>query len=130
MLTLHSGLLELTDQDWDAARIAAGLRDTFSILNEQPGSFGQSGRFENIWKITREKNSGSLSEIIHMLDRALEVVTKLREAKTDPAGEYETWLKIFDQNCREQQAAFLDFFPWLQLQKNVESILSREPGQE
>ena len=71
LLTLHSGLLELADQNWSAARIVAGLRDTLGVLKEQSRNPGTNANFEALEKLLA-KIPMSPAEMIQMLDKAIE----------------------------------------------------------
>ena len=51
LLTLQSGLLELADQNWDAARICAGLRDTLGVLKDQSRSPETSATLDAMEKL-------------------------------------------------------------------------------
>ncbi len=54
LLTLHSGLLELTDQNWSAARIIAGLRDTLGVLKDQSRIPGTASHLDALEKLLDE----------------------------------------------------------------------------
>jgi cellobiose phosphorylase len=114
LLTLHSGLLELTDQNWSAARIMAGLRDTLGGWQEQPRTSGNAANLESLGKLLME-NPASPAETIHLLDQAIAVATKPTSAKNEPDDGAETWRKIFEQSCREQRMEILTGVPWLNL---------------
>ena len=106
LLTLHSGLLELADQKWDAAKICAGLRDTLGVLKDQSHSPETAAKLDALEKLLG-KNPESSQEMILILDQVIDGTAKLAEAKLEPALEFETWRKIFEQNCREQREAII-----------------------
>ena len=80
LLTLHSGLLELADQNWSAARIIAGLRDTLGVWKDQSRNSGTTASFEMLEKLLAQ-NPASPAEMIQMLDKAIEAAVKLSGAK-------------------------------------------------
>ncbi|HSY10320.1 MAG TPA: glucoamylase family protein, partial [Candidatus Dormibacteraeota bacterium] len=123
LLTLHSGLLELTDQNWSAARILAGLRDTLGVLKEQLCNSATKADLEVLEKLL-DRNFRSPAEIIQMLDKVIEA------AKNESAGEFENWRKIFEQSCREQREEILARFPWMHLSESLKSHLNHETAQE
>ncbi len=102
LLTLHSGLLELTDQNWDAARVVCGLRDTLSVLKDQSRSPEMAAKLDAMEKLL-EKIPKSPEEIIPILDKLIEEVAKLADTKVESSHEFENWRKIFEKNCREQR---------------------------
>jgi cellobiose phosphorylase len=114
LLTLHSGLVELVDQTWSAARILPDLRDTLGVWKDQTRSAGTTGNFEVLEKLLAQ-NPSSPAETTQMLDQAIQAATKLASAKIEPNNEFETWRKIFEQSCREHREEILDTFPWLKL---------------
>ena len=129
LLTLHSGLLELTDQDWDTTKIVTGLRDTFGVLRDQAASSAIKANLEQLEKLLA-KTPGSLPEMLQMLGQALEWITKIKEMKNDSMGEFETWLKMFEENCHEYETEILACFPWLALRKPLDVILNQKPTHE
>jgi len=126
LLTLHSGLQELTDQTWSAARIMAGLRDTLGVWREQPRSPGAPVNFEALGKLLLG-NPASPAETMQILDQAMAAATKPANAKTKPNDEGEAWRKIFEQNCREQREEILAGVPWLNLDELLQ--LGLQPDQ-
>ncbi|HEY3932464.1 MAG TPA: glucoamylase family protein, partial [Verrucomicrobiae bacterium] len=129
LLTLHSGLLELVDQNWNAARIVAGLRDTLGVLKEQARTSTTTANLEELEKLL-EENPKSPAETIQMLDKAIEAAIKLAAATNESAGEFENWRKIFEQNCREQREEILASFPWLHLHEPLKSHLNHKAAHE
>jgi len=123
LLTLHSGLLELADQNWSANRIVGGLRDTLGVLKEQSRNSATKADLEVLEKLL-DRNFRSPAEIIQMLDKAIEA------AKNESAGEFENWRKIFEQSCREQREEILAGFPWMHLRESLKSHLNLETTQE
>ena len=77
LLTLHSGLLELTEQSWSATRIIAGLRDTLGVLKEQSRIPGTASHFDAIEKLLDE-NPQSPTGTIKMLDRMIDLAAGTR----------------------------------------------------
>ncbi len=129
LLTLHSGLLELVDQNWSADRIVAGLRDTLGVLKEQSRNSGTTQNLEALEKLLAE-NPTSPTEMIQLLDKAIEAATKLADAKNDPASDFESWRKIFEQSCREQRDEILTAFPWMNLHESLKAHLDKESAKE
>src|ERR1039458_5048222 len=129
LLTLHSGLLELTDQNWSATRIAAGLRDTLGVLKEQSRNSGTTPNLEALEKLLAEIPA-SPAETVQMLDRAIVAAAKLADAKNELANEFETWRKIFEQSCREQREEILAGFPWMNLYEPLQIHLQPDTAQE
>ena len=116
LLTLHSGLVELVDQNWSAARILPGLRDTLGVWKDQTRGPGTTGDFEVLEKLLAQ-NPTSPAETSQMLDQAIAAAIKLVSAKIEPNNEFEAWRKIFEQSCRAHREDILDTFPWLKLQQ-------------
>ena len=106
LLTLHSGLLELVDQNWDAGRIVGGLRDTLGVLKDQSSDLETVTKLNAMEKLL-EQIPKSSEEMISILDKLIEETAKLADAKNAPAHEFETWRKIFEKNCREQREEFI-----------------------
>ena len=129
LLTLHSGLLELVDQNWSADRIVAGLRDTLGVLKEQSRNSGTTQNLEALEKLLAE-NPASPVETIQLLDKAIEGTTKLADAKNEPASDFENWRKMFEQSCREQREEILAAFPWLHLHEPLKTHLNHEAAHE
>jgi cyclic beta-1,2-glucan synthetase len=129
LLTLHSGLLELVDQNWGAARIVTGLRDTLGVLKEQSRNSGTMANLEALEKLLAE-NPRSPAETVQMLDKTIEAAAKLTGAKNESNNEFETWRKIFEQSCREQREEILTNFPWLHLHKPLQINLQPNAAQE
>ena len=129
LLTLHSGLLELADQNWDAARIMAGLRDTLGVLKEESRNSGTMVDWETLEKLLA-KNPSSPAETLQTLDHAIAAAAKLSGTKNEPGGEFENWRVIFEQNCREQREEILAGFSWIQLHELLKPHLNHETAQE
>ena len=129
LLTLHSGLLELVDQNWSAVRIAAGLRDTLSVWKEQSRNAGATANFEMLERLLAE-NPQSPAETVQMLDRVIETAARLASAKNESANELETWRRIFQKSCREHREEILAGFPWLHLHEPLKTYLNLETTQE
>ena len=106
LLTLHSGLLELVDQDWDATRVVAGLRDTLGVLKDQSRSPETTAKLDAMEKLLG-KIPKSPEEMISVLDKMIEQTERLADAKNEPVNEIEIWRKIFEQNCQEQRAEII-----------------------
>jgi cellobiose phosphorylase len=129
LLTLHSGLLELVDQNWNAGRIVAGLRDTVGILKEQSRNSGTTHNLEALEKLLAE-NPILPATTIQLLDKAIEAATKLADAKNEIASDFESWRKTFEQSCREQREEILGNFPWMNLHEPLKTHLNKESAQE
>jgi cellobiose phosphorylase len=129
LLTLHSGLLELADQDWSAARIIAGLRDTLGVLKEQSRNVGSTANLEALGKLLAGM-SKSPAETVQMLDQLIDAAVKPAGAKNESNHEFETWRRIFEQSCREQREEILAGFPWLHLHEPLQVHLKPELAQE
>ncbi len=122
LLTLHSGLLELTGQEWTATRIFAGLRDTFAVLQEQSSPAEIATRLETFEKLLA-KDPASPAETLKILDQLVDVAQP-GEEKNKSGDEFENWRGIFEQQCRDQQTDLLDQFPWLRLLEPLKSHLN------
>ncbi|MGA2247344.1 MAG: glucoamylase family protein [Verrucomicrobiota bacterium] len=129
LLTLHSGLLELTDQNWSAARVMAGLRATFGVWKEQPGNSGSATNLEALGKLLME-NPVLPAETVQMLDQVIAAATKTANAKNEPAGEGEAWRRIFEESCREQREEILAGIPWLNLDDSLQAALTPDIARE
>jgi cyclic beta-1,2-glucan synthetase len=129
LLTLQSGLLELTEQNWSAARIVAGLHDTLGVLKEQSRNPGTAANLEILEKMLDE-NPQSSGATVKMLDRMIDLAAKLGTAKSESSNEFENWRKIFEQSCREQREEILDTFPWMQLHDPLKVHLNHESAKD
>ena len=129
LLTLHSGLLELVDQNWSAARIVAGLRDTLDVLKEQSRNSGTTTNLEALEKLLAE-NPTSPAETFQLLDQTIEAAAKLAGAKNESNSEFETWRRIFGQSCLEQREEILAGFPWMNFQGPLQVHLQPDAAQE
>jgi cellobiose phosphorylase len=129
LLTLHSGLLELADQNWDAARICAGLRDTLGVLKDQSRSTETSAKLDEMEKLL-DKISKSPAEAARILDRLIDEAMKPAGVKNESNNEFETWRKIFEQSCREQREEIITHFPWVNLHKPLQVHLQPDAAHE
>jgi cellobiose phosphorylase len=129
LLTLHSGLLELMDQNWSAARIVAGLRDTLGVLREQPHNSGTTANLEAFEKILAEIPA-SPAQAVQMLDRAVETVEKLAGMGNETNRDFAAWRQIFEQSCREQREEIFAGCPWMNLPEPLKAYLNPEKAQE
>ena len=129
LLILHSGLLELADQNWSAVRIIAGLRDTLGVWKDQSRNSETPASFEALEKLLAQ-NPAAPAEMIQMLDKAIEAATKLTGAKIESSHEFETWRIIFEQSCREQREEILGVFPWVNLQQPLQAHLNSDKTPE
>jgi cyclic beta-1,2-glucan synthetase len=129
LLTLHTGLLELTDQNWNAAKIGAGLRDTLDVLKEQAGNAAMAAQMLAMEKLL-DGISNSPGEIIQTLDKLIGAGGKLAGAKNEPHNEFEKWRQIFEQTCREQRDEIAAQFPWLRLHEPLQVHLKHETAAE
>ena len=129
LLTLHSGLLELTHQNWDAGRIAAGLRDTLGVLKDQSNHSETSLKLEAMGKLLGEI-SQSPANAIQTLDRLIDETGKLSAAKNKSNQEFEIWRRIFEQGCRDQREEITSHFPWVNLHEPLKIHLIHETAHE
>ena len=129
LLTLHSGLLELTDQDWNAARVGAGLRDTLGILKDQSRSPEISAKLD-----VMEKRLGPIpkspAETIQTLDGLIDDSVNLASEINSPGNKFEMWRKTFEQSCREQCEEILARFPWLNLHESLQVHMNSDTARE
>ncbi len=99
LLTLHSGLLELAEQNWSPTRIVAGLHDTLDVLKEAAHSPAATTNFEPLEKLlaenSRRGDRETPAEIIRLLDEAIAVATKLSGVKNQADNEFESWPEYF-----------------------------------
>ena len=111
LLTLHSGLLELADQAWNADRVVAGLRDTLGILKDQSRDAETASKLETLGK-KLDQVSRAPVDMVSLLDQLIaQGATPASQKEKD--GAFETWRRIFEQSCREQREEILAHFPWL-----------------
>jgi len=114
LLTLQSGLLELTGQEWDPARIYAGLRDTLGVLKDQASGTKAAATLaamEN-WLAEQGNSPGKTALTLECLINESE---KLADAGTGSNNAFETWRKAFEQGCRDQREEIFTCFPWARL---------------
>jgi cellobiose phosphorylase len=128
LLTLHSGLLELADQKWSAAKIVSGLRDTLGVLKESARDSETLKGIETMERLLDGKCQ-SPAEMIPLLDALMTAVMKLAGAKNEPEDEFEVWRKIFEETCREHLEEIFARFPWLHLRERLQSHLNQESAQ-
>ena len=129
LLTLHSGLLELTDQNWSATRILPGLRDTLGVWKDQSRSSEAAVNFEALEKLLAQ-NPSSPADTLQMLDQAIQAGTKLAGGKSESKSEFETWRVIFGQSCREHCEEILANFPWTNLRGPLQVHLQTDSARE
>jgi len=129
LLTLHSGLLELADQNWSAAKVLAGLRDTLGVWQEQPHGAGAVMDWAALERLLAEP-PGSPAATAHTLDQALAVVAKRAGAENEPGDAFEAWRKTFEQSCLDHRGEILAGFPWLTMAEPPPAALSPDPGPE
>ena len=129
LLTLHSGLLELADQNWSAARVMAGLRDTLGVWREQPHSSGTPVNFEALGKLLAE-NPTTPAATLQILHQAMAAAAKPAGAKSEPDGAGDAWRELFEQNCREQREEILAGVPWLNLDDSLQAGLQPDAAGE
>jgi len=129
LLTLHSGLLELTDQNWISVRIVAGLRDTLNVLKENSRSAETTADLEALEKFLVDMPM-TPAETAQMLGQLIEAALKLADAKNEPNSEFETWRRIFEKSCREQHEEILASFPWVNLQEPLPVHLKPDTERE
>jgi hypothetical protein len=80
LLTLHSGLVELVDQNWNGGRIIAGLRDTLGILKEHSDNPDNTAKLEALGKLL-DQNPDRPAEIVQLLEQAVERLRKMASAE-------------------------------------------------
>jgi cyclic beta-1,2-glucan synthetase len=129
LLTLHSGLLELTNQDWDAAKISVGLRDTLDVLKEQIPDSAATTQLGIIEKLVGE-TSNSPVEIISTLEKLITAAEKLTGANNEEDNEFEKWRQLFERACRDQLAEIATSFPWVHLHGPLKVHLRHETAHE
>jgi cyclic beta-1,2-glucan synthetase len=129
LLTLHSGLLELADQNWSSVRIAAGLRDTLGVLKDQPHSPETLARLDAMGKLLDEI-SKSPAEAVQILDRLIDESVKLTGMNIKPGNEFEIWRQIFEKNCRDRRDEIAAQFPWVNLHEPLKIHLNHETAHE
>ncbi|HEY4417514.1 MAG TPA: glucoamylase family protein [Verrucomicrobiae bacterium] len=127
LLTLHSGLLELADLEWNPHRIHNGLRATFDVMSGQ--SHGpELADWLAAQKKLLELAADSPIEMVRKLDRLIEENTKWPEAKNK--SEIESWWQTFEKSCREQREEIIQQFPWLHLHEPLRPHLDHEAAHE
>ena len=129
LLTLHSGLLELADERWSAARIAAGLRDTLGVLEDQTRSTETPVKLNAMENLLAEFPK-SPAEAVQTLDRLIDETVKPAGVNNGSNNEFETWRKIFEQSCREQREEIIIHFPWVNLHKPLQIHLQPDATPE
>jgi len=129
LLTLHAGLLELTEENREATQISAGLLDVLDILREQTVDAATLTQIATMEKIL-DGISNSPAEMVPVLDRLLEAVGKLTGANNGTKNEFEKWRLIFEQTCREQRDELAARFPWIHLHEPLKVHLKHETAQE
>ena len=128
LLTLHSGLLELVDQDWSAAKMAAGLRDTLDVLQELPEQFrpaGANAALASLGKMLEQVPKSSY-ECLTWLDGLMEGVRSKELNGGGPTHEFEIWRNFLEQSCREHREEILRLFPWVRWPDLCQWLASRE----
>ena len=128
LLTLHTGLLELADQDWSGARMCAGLRDTLGILKDQSRSTETSAKLDAMDK-QLDKIPKSPAEALPTLDRMMDDSMKLA-GENPPGHEFEVWRAIFEKSCRDLREEILASHPWLGLRESLQAHLKPEGTQD
>ncbi|HEV2694884.1 MAG TPA: glucoamylase family protein [Verrucomicrobiae bacterium] len=114
LLTLHSGLLDVVDQDWSMKRPVMGLRATLGVMQELPANSRQTAVMGEMHKLLHPIPS-KLSDFVNLLDRLIVLATELTESKS----EFENWRRIFEKNCREHRDEITKNYPWILLQAEL-----------
>ena len=129
LLTLHSGLVELVDQNWNGGRIIAGLRDTLGILKEHSDNPDNTAKLEALGKLL-DQNPDRPAEIVQLLEQAVERLRKMASAEPEIFNEFENWRKIMEESCHEQRGAVLASFPWAGWREPLTDHLKNEAAAE
>jgi cyclic beta-1,2-glucan synthetase len=128
LLTLHSGLLELTDEMWDAKKIHDGLRDTLAVLREQI-SDADGNQLDSLAKMLDDV-SNSPAETVQKLEQLAAAAEKLKSDGGKTENDFEKWRQIFVQTCRDQSAEISGNFPWVQSHEPLKAHLKHETAHE
>ena len=118
LLTLHSGLLELADQNWSAEKIAAGLRDALDMVKDNADDVEITANLTAMEKELDEIQK-SPATIFHTLEKVIGSAEKLSAKKTNGEDNFEIWRKTFVQNCRDHLEEASARFPWAHLHERL-----------
>ena len=129
LLTLHSGLVELTDIVGDPDRIIGGLRDTLLVLEDQSPAPAVKVKLTGLENILNQSHR-SRFELLQIIGQVLEAIAPITALKTESTDEFNAWLKILEDNCNELRSELLAAFPWLQLQPHFEDLFRGRPAHE
>ena len=112
LLTLSSGLAELTAQPILAPRLFAGLCDTVGILRELAGRNAELVQLE----AELAQPPSTLRAGFDLLQRVTHRAATLAAAPGDEAGEeLKWWTQALERNCRDHLEDLLFLAPWLTL---------------
>ena len=118
LLTLHSGLLEIAEQNWSAHRISSGLRDTLAVLQEYAHDAKATATLA-MMETALQKIPTTLSKIVNTLDELIDLSGQLTSSK----NEFENWRQIFEKSCRDQREEIAKNFPWVLWQDQLKDHL-------
>ena len=126
LLTVHTGLLEMADQNWSLDKVIRGLRATLDVLKEsarEPNLLAGVARWE------KQLAAGQASSF--SLAQALE--TLITSADSLPAAgareeskDFELWRRTFAQCCRDHREEMVALFPWLPSQERLRAHAARQ----
>ncbi len=128
LLTLHSGLLEVAEQDWNAGRVNSGLHATLDVLREQSRNSKIPAKLDAQKKLLEEA-ANSPAEMVAKLDRLIDENAKLAGTPNEAEAEFEKWRHIFEKSCREREEILIRF-PWLHLHEPLRPHLNHEAAHE
>ncbi|MGI8482552.1 MAG: GH36-type glycosyl hydrolase domain-containing protein, partial [Chthoniobacterales bacterium] len=109
LLTLGSGLRELTDAKIFDPQIFAGLRDTVGILRKLAGENVPLAELE----AELEQTPSALRAACAALERAVKQAAQISAALTSKEEDLKAWGQILQRSCEEHLEELLFLAPWL-----------------
>jgi cellobiose phosphorylase len=110
LLTLASGLRELSDANTHTPQVFAGLRDTLALLRELDRENSALAAMDLDLAKAPANPRAALSLLEHVMERAAELAAS---PATD--GEFIRWAQILKTNCEDHLSDMLRLSPWLAL---------------
>lgn len=127
LLTLHSGLLEMGNEKWDAKKCLSGIRDVLEILMECTLSPEVMNRLTATANALAHPNAAA--ECLAMLNQIIALADDITGTRSAHGDDFEKWRRLLGRTAREQREEIFVHFPWIQLHAQIEDFIA-ENGQE
>ena len=118
LLTLGSGLRELSEERIFKLQVFAGLRDTVAVLRDLTPENAELAKLDE----ELEKEPVGLRAAFGILESAAALATTFAASLTDEPAEVKKWAQVLKRCCGEQLEDLLFLAPWLALPSPTGSL--------